>query len=94
MCSYAPAYLGLKLTPTGLTGKFTLAMKTIADKAIQALFAIKKIYFSNLKPKLQIKFLKAYYHPFFYIIPKYGVHSLVSMKISINGTKLQYRKSI
>ena len=32
-------YLGLKLTPNG---KFTVAMKTIANKAIQALFAIKK----------------------------------------------------
>jgi hypothetical protein len=54
-------YLGLKLTPTG---KFTLAMKTIADKAIQALFAIKKkVDFSNLKPKLAIKIFESIISP-------------------------------
>ena len=39
-------------------------MKTIADKAIQALFAIKKkVDFSNLKPKLAIKIFESIISP-------------------------------
>ena len=54
-------YLGLKLTPNG---KFTVAMKTIANKAIQALFAIKKKdNFFNLKPKLAIKIFDSMISP-------------------------------
>ena len=54
-------YLGLKLTPNG---KFTVAMKTIANKAIQALFAIKKkVNFFNLKPKLAIKIFDSMISP-------------------------------
>ena len=54
-------YLGLKLTPNG---KFTVAMKTLANKAIQVIFAIKKkVNFFNLKPKLAIKIFDSMISP-------------------------------
>ena len=48
-------YLGIKLNSNG---KFTLAMKQLGEKALHALYSIRRhLNLHNLNPKLAIKYL-------------------------------------
>ena len=83
-------YLGLKLVPNG---KFKLAQQQLSEKALHALYKIRKnLDFHKLSPKTATKIFDSIFPPFYYITQMSGEHT--KKMIRINGIIQKLKKTI